>query len=205
VEDTLSTTHPISQFSGQSFCPSSLSNCLQSLETLLLVGSSPEGTGAWLSAGSITSPSDPHDTKARTTSSIVPFSSFSTTTPQFPQPTFHSNHTQTYVQLATTTTMSAEYQDQDPLALANQAERDLNSHAAKHGHGGSGSSLSSLPFFSPFPFPICPSSPPLPSSPLLSLSCPSPPPQTPPRTKKHPPSLATIHQYQSHQIKLTRN
>lgn len=29
--------------------------------------------------------------------------------------------------------MSAEYKDQDPLVLAQQAERDLNSHAAKHG------------------------------------------------------------------------
>ncbi|KAL9119633.1 MAG: hypothetical protein Q9187_003812 [Circinaria calcarea] len=33
--------------------------------------------------------------------------------------------------------MSAEYDGQDPLALAEQAERDLNSHTAKHGHGGS--------------------------------------------------------------------
>ena len=33
--------------------------------------------------------------------------------------------------------MSAEYDGQDPLALAKQAERDLNSHTAKQGHGGS--------------------------------------------------------------------
>ncbi|KAK5999624.1 hypothetical protein QM012_005281 [Aureobasidium pullulans] len=30
--------------------------------------------------------------------------------------------------------MSSEYQGQDPLKLAQQAERDLNSHTAKHGH-----------------------------------------------------------------------
>ncbi|KAL9098582.1 MAG: hypothetical protein Q9163_005791 [Psora crenata] len=29
--------------------------------------------------------------------------------------------------------MSKEYEGQDPLALAQQAERDLNSHQAKHG------------------------------------------------------------------------
>ncbi|KAK4694705.1 hypothetical protein P7C71_g2922, partial [Lecanoromycetidae sp. Uapishka_2] len=29
--------------------------------------------------------------------------------------------------------MSAEYEGQDPLVLAQQAERDLNSHQAKHG------------------------------------------------------------------------
>ena len=41
--------------------------------------------------------------------------------------------------------MSAEYEGQDPLAIAEQAERDLNSHAAKHGHGGSqsGTNISS--------------------------------------------------------------
>lgn len=30
--------------------------------------------------------------------------------------------------------MSAEYQNQDPIKLATQAEQDLNSHSAKHGH-----------------------------------------------------------------------
>ncbi|KEQ86053.1 hypothetical protein M438DRAFT_270235 [Aureobasidium pullulans EXF-150] len=30
--------------------------------------------------------------------------------------------------------MSAEYQNQDPIKLATQAEQDLNSHTAKHGH-----------------------------------------------------------------------
>ncbi|MCJ1301075.1 hypothetical protein MMC08_003874 [Hypocenomyce scalaris] len=30
--------------------------------------------------------------------------------------------------------MSAEYEGQDPLTIAKQAERDLNSHHAKHGH-----------------------------------------------------------------------
>ncbi|KAK8207891.1 hypothetical protein M8818_004144 [Zalaria obscura] len=30
--------------------------------------------------------------------------------------------------------MSAEYKGQNPLDIAAQAERDLNSHAAKHGH-----------------------------------------------------------------------
>jgi len=29
--------------------------------------------------------------------------------------------------------MSQEYEGQDPLAIAQQAERDLNSHSAKHG------------------------------------------------------------------------
>ncbi|MCJ1400831.1 hypothetical protein MMC11_004039 [Xylographa trunciseda] len=33
--------------------------------------------------------------------------------------------------------MSAEYEGQDPLDIAKKAERDLNSHEAKHGHGGS--------------------------------------------------------------------
>ena len=39
--------------------------------------------------------------------------------------------------------MSKEYEGQDPLALAHQAERDLNSHGAKHGwsSGESGMSL----------------------------------------------------------------
>ncbi|MCJ1471481.1 hypothetical protein MMC13_000120 [Lambiella insularis] len=35
--------------------------------------------------------------------------------------------------------MSAEYAGQDPLEIAKQAERDLNSHEAKHGHGASAS------------------------------------------------------------------
>ena len=30
--------------------------------------------------------------------------------------------------------MSQEYEGQDPLAIAQQAERDLNSHGAKHGY-----------------------------------------------------------------------
>ncbi|CAD0090933.1 unnamed protein product [Aureobasidium mustum] len=30
--------------------------------------------------------------------------------------------------------MSAEYANQDPIKLATQAEQDLNSHTAKHGH-----------------------------------------------------------------------
>ena len=33
--------------------------------------------------------------------------------------------------------MSAEYEGQDPLDIAKQAERDLNSNEAKVGHGGS--------------------------------------------------------------------
>ena len=37
--------------------------------------------------------------------------------------------------------MSAEYEGQDPLDIAKQAERDLNSHEAKHGHGGSQSGM----------------------------------------------------------------
>lgn len=53
--------------------------------------------------------------------------------------------------------MSAEYKNQDPLDLAKQAERELNSKAAKQGHelsdsakgahGASDSSASFLPFF----------------------------------------------------------
>ncbi|KAA6413792.1 MAG: Kynurenine formamidase [Lasallia pustulata] len=39
--------------------------------------------------------------------------------------------------------MSAEYEGQDPLAIAEQAERDLNSHAAKHGHSASNSTVES--------------------------------------------------------------
>ena len=33
--------------------------------------------------------------------------------------------------------MSAEYKDQDVRDIARAAERDLNSHAAKHGHSTS--------------------------------------------------------------------
>lgn len=36
--------------------------------------------------------------------------------------------------------MSAEYKGQDPLDIAKQAERDLNSHAAKHGLSSGASS-----------------------------------------------------------------
>lgn len=39
----------------------------------------------------------------------------------------------------TSVNMSAEYQGQDPLKLAQQAEQDLNSHAAKHGGAASDS------------------------------------------------------------------
>lgn len=43
-------------------------------------------------------------------------------------------------------TMSKEYEGQDPLAIAKQAERDLNSHGAKHGHndGQSGTTIVTL-------------------------------------------------------------
>ncbi len=42
--------------------------------------------------------------------------------------------------------MSKEYEGQDPLAIAQQAERDLNSHAAKHGlSSGETGTPSSLP------------------------------------------------------------
>ena len=61
--------------------------------------------------------------------------------------------------------MSAEYKGQDPLEIAKQAEADLNSHAAKHGHdanissghgkGASDSSVSPSPLPSP-PFPLPP-------------------------------------------------
>ena len=39
--------------------------------------------------------------------------------------------------------MSAEYEGQDPLVIAHQAEKDLNSHQAKHGvsHSSSGTSV----------------------------------------------------------------
>jgi hypothetical protein len=30
--------------------------------------------------------------------------------------------------------MAEEYRGQNPIDIANQAERDLNSHSAKHGH-----------------------------------------------------------------------
>ncbi|KAG9559678.1 hypothetical protein KCU77_g15379, partial [Aureobasidium melanogenum] len=39
--------------------------------------------------------------------------------------------------------MSAEYQNQDPLKLAQQAERDLNSYGAKQGQSNSDSALES--------------------------------------------------------------
>ncbi|KAK5013850.1 hypothetical protein LTR16_004113, partial [Cryomyces antarcticus] len=39
--------------------------------------------------------------------------------------------------------MSAEYKGQDPLEIAKQAERDLNSHEAKHGHDAALSTLDS--------------------------------------------------------------
>lgn len=42
--------------------------------------------------------------------------------------------------------MSAEYKDQDPLVLAQQAERDLNSHAAKHGLSSDLSGTYSIPY-----------------------------------------------------------
>lgn len=38
--------------------------------------------------------------------------------------------------------MSKEYEGQDPLALAHQAERDLNSHGAKHGWSSGESGMS---------------------------------------------------------------
>lgn len=69
--------------------------------------------------------------------------------------------------------MSAEYKDQDPLAIAKQAERDLNSHAAKHGHGGSDSSTilpSLLPTHKPIPLVIFP----LPSFPWPYIPSPQP-------------------------------
>lgn len=37
-------------------------------------------------------------------------------------------------------TMSKEYEGQDPIAIAKQAERDLNSHQAKHGVSNADSS-----------------------------------------------------------------
>ncbi|MCJ1365598.1 hypothetical protein MMC16_004723 [Acarospora aff. strigata] len=39
--------------------------------------------------------------------------------------------------------MSAEYKDQDPLAIAKQAERDLNSQSARQGHATSDSATES--------------------------------------------------------------
>ena len=43
--------------------------------------------------------------------------------------------------------MSKEYEGQDPMVLARQAERDLNSHQAKHGVSTADSSRStSLPY-----------------------------------------------------------
>lgn len=40
--------------------------------------------------------------------------------------------------------MSAEYKDQDIRSIAQAAERDLNSHSAKHGHGVSDTGNPSL-------------------------------------------------------------
>lgn len=42
--------------------------------------------------------------------------------------------------------MSAEYKDQDPIVLAQQAERDLNSHAAKQGLSSDLSGTYSIPY-----------------------------------------------------------
>ncbi|MCJ1457547.1 hypothetical protein MMC28_007915 [Mycoblastus sanguinarius] len=48
--------------------------------------------------------------------------------------------------------MSQNYTNQDPLAIAHQAERDLNSHAAKHGISTADSgNLPILPFPHPAP------------------------------------------------------
>lgn len=44
--------------------------------------------------------------------------------------------------------MSKEYEGQDPMAIARQAERDLNSHQAKHGVSTADSGENaSLPYF----------------------------------------------------------
>ncbi len=43
--------------------------------------------------------------------------------------------------------MSAEYEGKDPLALAQEAERDLNSRGAKQGYNSSDSGSSSPPNF----------------------------------------------------------
>jgi len=42
--------------------------------------------------------------------------------------------------------MSKEHEGQDPLVIAQQAERDLNSHDAKHGLNSGQSGTASLPF-----------------------------------------------------------
>ena len=42
--------------------------------------------------------------------------------------------------IPTTATMSAEYQNQDPIKLAEQAERDLNSGAKKTGNNAASDS-----------------------------------------------------------------
>ena len=39
--------------------------------------------------------------------------------------------------------MSAEYEGKDPLEIAKEAEKDLNSYEAKTGHGGSTSGINS--------------------------------------------------------------
>lgn len=41
--------------------------------------------------------------------------------------------------------MSKEYEGQDPLAIAQQAERDLNSHSAKHGSNTADSGMPQSP------------------------------------------------------------
>ena len=38
--------------------------------------------------------------------------------------------------------MSKDYEGQDPLVIAQQAERDLNSHGAKHGYSTGESGIS---------------------------------------------------------------
>lgn len=50
--------------------------------------------------------------------------------------------------------MSAEYADKDPLAIAKEAERDLNSPQAKQGHAGSDSSTSQALFVTPIHVPF---------------------------------------------------
>ena len=62
------------------------------------------------------------------------------------QPT-KKRSTTTKVSQKISLTMSKEYEGQDPMAIARQAERDLNSHQAKHGVSTTDSSrhLCSLP------------------------------------------------------------
>ncbi|EMC92473.1 hypothetical protein BAUCODRAFT_38543 [Baudoinia panamericana UAMH 10762] len=40
--------------------------------------------------------------------------------------------------------MSAEYEGKDPMEIAKQAERDLNSDSAKRGHGTDGTNVLSM-------------------------------------------------------------